>query len=489
VDITRTLFLKAETAGDPSVFFQKILLNTGKDFPAVICDMTFLFHAYWLEHTHLVRAVYFAEQNSNVQTTGTGNSLKIWEWSVSMQPGFSEYTHSALHEKISEKKEISQAEARAIQDAYKPFVRVNFPFELSTVTVNKPWGKEIWFTGVEKRGVCGAVVQNTVYGLPWLFAAAGDACIGTAKQQLILLKILDTLPDPDKGDLYYEMHRIKKEVYIITGVDNAAWPDGTGEIKLGFNRKKIKQYGTFSVFLEEMSSAVKNYKKVRDAIDGYGNNEIPSYLTEQERELRGIMESYMGIVRVSAGDTICIPNYMPHSLRHGIRVLEFQTPVYERLIISFTQRVLTQNHWDTDEAFSIIREKYQDGQICYDVDNTSGQQNKSGENQNPDVSYGRTKIEKIVDFEDFYVNKILFSAGSSISENTGKSYMLVFIISGQLRYAQQPGENSILLQPGKAYFIPASCGAYMLSNMNMKSDNTDQAVCCIAVPKPTKHGF
>ena len=37
---------------------------------------------------------------------------------------------------------------------------------------------------------------------------------------------------------------------------------------------------------------------------------------------------------------------------HGIKVVEFQTPHYERLILMFAQKVITQNHWDTENAIN-----------------------------------------------------------------------------------------------------------------------------------------
>ena len=41
---------------------------------------------------------------------------------------------------------------------------------------------------------------------------------------------------------------------------------------------------------------------------------------------------------------------VPHSLRQGVEVIEFQTPVYERLILAASQPVQTQNHWDSAAA-------------------------------------------------------------------------------------------------------------------------------------------
>ncbi|MBT6892720.1 MAG: hypothetical protein HOA25_14560, partial [Gammaproteobacteria bacterium] len=44
------------------------------------------------------------------------------------------------------------------------------PLELETVSIPKPWGREIWYSGIEQRGV------STVKGvpLPWLLSVFGD---------------------------------------------------------------------------------------------------------------------------------------------------------------------------------------------------------------------------------------------------------------------------------------------------------------------------
>jgi hypothetical protein len=62
------------------------------------------------------------------------------------------------------------------------------------------------------------------------------------------------------------------------------------------------------------------------------------------------MDDFTWLKPVSVGDVVQVPRLLPHALQHGVRVVEFQTPVYERKILSFGQRVLTQGHWDTEEA-------------------------------------------------------------------------------------------------------------------------------------------
>ena len=64
------------------------------------------------------------------------------------------------------------------------------------------------------------------------------------------------------------------------------------------------------------------------------------------------MDGFTSIKELRLGDVIKVPTWTPHSPQHGIRVIEFQTPTYERYIISFEQRVLTQEHWDSEHAIA-----------------------------------------------------------------------------------------------------------------------------------------
>ena len=162
------------------------------------------------------------------------------------------------------------------------------PLRLETVRIEKPWGAEIWYTGVEQRGVCR--VGNTP--LPWLVAMAGELLCGVASSHLVLLKILDPHPEPVYGDLYFEMHEQKVEVYVVTHVENSAWPEGTGAIRFGFDRDKLDEFVTLEGFKEAWLESVNAYRRVRREIDdafdrfreleGIGTDEvIPPDVAEQ----------------------------------------------------------------------------------------------------------------------------------------------------------------------------------------------------------------
>ena len=64
------------------------------------------------------------------------------------------------------------------------------------------------------------------------------------------------------------------------------------------------------------------------------------------------MESFTRLLDLRVGDVVRVEPYYPHSLQHGVRVVELQTPTYERFIISFAQQVVTQDHWDSEHAIA-----------------------------------------------------------------------------------------------------------------------------------------
>ena len=82
---------------------------------------------------------------------------------------------------------------------------------------------------------------------------------------------------------------------------------------------------------------------------------LPQALLTQEQTLRQTMDGFTALHPLAVGDVIVIPQRLPHALQHGVRTIEFQTPVYERQIVSFAQKVLTQNHWDTAAAMQITQ--------------------------------------------------------------------------------------------------------------------------------------
>ena len=140
-------------------------------------------------------------------------------------------------------------------------INLNAPLALNPVYIPKPWGQEIWFSGIEERGV------SSCQGVPiaWLLDLFGRH-LGCNSAPL-LLKILDPLPEENVGDLYFELHKKKVEVYVVTHVDNDAWPNGVGRIRYGFDQSMLAQYESQSDFLADYRQAVSDYEEIRRAID------------------------------------------------------------------------------------------------------------------------------------------------------------------------------------------------------------------------------
>ncbi len=223
-------------------------------------------------------------------------------------------------------------------------INIEKPVLLESVDIEKPWGREIWYTGVEERGES-RVKTGDDRSIPlslYLSLAPDHIC---NNQLPLLLKVLAPLPTEPEGNLYFEVHEKKEEVYIVTHIDKNAWPDGIGAIRYGINQEKRKQFVSDEKFRLAYLEAVKQYEKLRKKIDKGMNID-----SELERKAKKNMNAFTTIKKIQLGDVIRVPTWVPHSLQHGVRVVEFQTPTYERFIISFEQKVLTQKNWDSEYA-------------------------------------------------------------------------------------------------------------------------------------------
>lgn len=326
-------------------------------------------------------------------------------------------------------------------------IDITMPLPLETVTIAKPWGAEIWYTGIEKRGVC--TVQHTP--LPWLIDAMGASSLGEARAPL-LLKILDPLPDAVYGDLYFEMHDKKTEVYVVTNIDKNAWPEGTGAIRFGFDVGDDR-----AAFEAAYLATAEEYQSVRRQIDKHFDDareaagialaevvlpaqveawkaNVPSALDEREQALREKLDGFSVLQPIGVGDVVQVPPFTPHSLQHGVRVVEFQTPHYERYILSFAQKVLTQDHWDTREALARVN---WDASFEPDI-------------QMVDES-ADCLVERVADFEDFEVLRVRLQADAQF-ELALPTYAIVMTVSGGCEV------SAIMLEAEQACLLPASLG-------------------------------
>jgi hypothetical protein len=328
---------------------------------------------------------------------------------------------------------------------------------LQPISIPKPWGQEIWYTGIERRGVAEAGDGRFTVVLPWLLAIAPRRLLdwkkGGGNKEPILLKILDPLPEEVFGDLYFEMHQQKQEVYVVTAIDENAWPDGKGAIRFGFNSALRAHYGDDQKFLNDYLTAVREYRAVRKAIDRQLDakreregvdleqplaapqlqtwlQEISAPLREQEQMLRVAMERFTGLQALQIGDVVKVPCLVPHSLQHGVRTVEFQTPVYERLILSFAQKVLTQVEWDTDVAAALL---------CLDpppVEPLLVTAQGAGWCE-----------ERIVEFDDFAVYRVTLQPGATRNLVGTANYALLMVVGEQIQLtgALLPADSAVLL--------------------------------------------
>jgi hypothetical protein len=427
--------------------------------------VAFPFVQYWLQEQPVVQltALYHLKKVSlgvDIDFAVIENSVAFTDWLGGVDCG------------------VEQLLGVVQQQFTVPLLSTAKPLPLLTVSIPKPWGREIWYTGIEKRGVAGVGTANSHTALPYVLSTMPSLLTRGRQQSLILLKILDPLPAPILGDLYFELHEEKREVYIVTAVDSKAWPDGKGAIRFGFCQQKRQQFTDDASFRRSFAEAIKHYEDVRRQIDvvidgyrkteGYGCNEpvsadiqatwmtaVPESLQLQEKAFRDEMESFTSKLALEVSDVVKVPCLTPHSLQHGVRTVEFQTPVYERLILSFAQKVLTQDHWDTDKAVSLM--------------------NLEGGSQEPLellVQNDYALIERIVDFEDFEVQRVKLEAGAEFNLDAPSSYALVMVVAGELQLGAQ------LITSEQAVLIPNSWRSEQLIN-----SSTDQAVFLLAYPK------
>ncbi len=342
---------------------------------------------------------------------------------------------------------VSQLAAVADELTTSP-VCLSSPMALDPVHIPKPWGQEIWYSGIEARGVC----TTSGVSLAWLIDVFGEhiGCAGAP----VLLKILDPFPAANLGDLYFEMHEQKIEVYVVTHVDETAWEDAVGQIRYGFNQSHMAEYKSVEDFLGAYVDAVNHYRKIRSRIDeqlakardhqGISRtaaltphqqealqHEVDASLIKEEVQRREAMYRFTALKPITQGDVITVRPLVPHSLQHGVRVIEFQTPHYERYILSFGQQVLTQDHWDTEKALSLA--------VTEDVQFDKPTPLNEG-------------IDLVADFNEFRVERITLAPGDNFNRNDGRYAMLIGV-SGKTELSSSI--EAATLEAERAFFVPS----------------------------------
>lgn len=336
-----------------------------------------------------------------------------------------------------------------------PVLELHRPLVLVPVVIPKPWGREIWYTGIEARGQSGVAGEGGQMPLPWLLSIAREEVLG-ARGKLSLLKMLDPLPDPVYGDLYFELHETKHEVYVVARIDPGCWPDGEGAIRFGFDPVLRTAHASDTAFRAAYLASVQNYRDIRCRIDeiqdrwrtaeGTGSHDpVPAAtlrrwhaalvpeLRLMETGARAAMERFTRLMPLRVGDVVRVPPLLPHALQHGVRTVEFQTPVYERRILSFAQKVLTQAHWDTVEAAaSMLLEP------------------PSAEPFPVLAAEPGVRHERIARFDDFEVERLVLSAAAAGTLESTGSHLLVMVVAGLVAFDGKTlgAESAALVPPG-----------------------------------------
>ena len=184
------------------------------------------------------------------------------------------------------------------------------PVALVPVTVEKPWGREVWYSGVEARGESRVRQGAASVCLSDYLGAMGWA-------EVLLLKELHAT----KGDLYLEVHATKSEVYVARG---------PGRLQHGMDQPRRRRHGDDDAFRHAFLRAAQAYE--RGAV---GREAVDAFVSERA---------------LAAGDVVAVAPWTPHALQRGASVVEFQTPVFERLVLASTGPVVTQDGWDTERA-------------------------------------------------------------------------------------------------------------------------------------------
>lgn len=359
---------------------------------------------------------------------------------------------------------------------HQPLFNPDQAAALMPVAIPKPWGQELWYSAIEQRGVSAVGCHDRQIALPhWLSVLPGRLA-GARSGPPLLLKILDPFPEAVLGDLYWELHQHKREVYVITAIDPQAWPAGRGAIRFGLNQQKRAEYPSDAEFRAAYLQAVQAYEQVRRDIDelldsqrvatgaspGIERHElanllaaVPATVRELELRLRQAMESFTHIQPLLVGDVVKVPCLMPHSLQHGVRTIEFQTPAYERMILSFAQKVLTQPHWDSAQAVALMDLEPAPQEPHTVVSDMSG-----------------CIVERIVDFEDFEVHRVSVDAGGRFTLAVPVDYAVVIVIQGEMVIAGAE------LVPEAAALLPNS-----ISEQQLINSDADKMVFLLAFPK------
>ena len=162
-----------------------------------------------------------------------------------------------------------------------------------------------------------------------------------------------------------------------------------------------------------------------------------TYRHDIGRQAVEAMDGFTALAPLRVGDVVTVQPWQPHSLQHGVRVVEFQTPTYERYILSFGQRVLTQNHWDTEAVLDRIELDPPQPESFVPV---------------------ADGIQQIADFDDFSAFRVEIPPGVSRPLEVELPYAVCMGVEGCVSV------NGLAVDAEEACFVPASALPVTLTN-------------------------
>ena len=163
-------------------------------------------------------------------------------------------------------------------------------------------------------------------------------------------------------------------------------------------------------------------------------------MTSEEVAARARVAGFMAEVSLEPGDVIEVPTGVPHGLQHGIRVIEFQTPTYERQIVYAAQQVLTQSAWDSAAAIA---------GLTLDAPPSCSPKKLSDE------------VEVLAETGDFRLFRARLKPGGCWAP-PGCAYAVALAAAGSLRVGSRQG--SVDLEARAAAFIPGSAADVALTS-------------------------
>jgi hypothetical protein len=166
------------------------------------------------------------------------------------------------------------------------------------------------------------------------------------------------------------------------------------------------------------------------------------------------MDAFTQLQALREGDIVQLPRQLPHALQHGVRVIELQSPTYERRILSFAQKVLTQDHWDTRDAVDAMR-----------LDSPAPTPPRVLIRE-PDCT-----VERIVEFDGFAARRITLAPGARLTIAKDLRYALCVGVVGEVTL------GDVTLANEDACLVPQSATHRTLVNAGAQ-----ECVCVLCGP-------